>query len=203
MPLRTKESEFIQSAVDDAEFTPDAATLFKRNWHPLFVYGTLQKGMVRHSLLSSGVSLGPARTETSAFALLYQKFTKHPYPIALPAMLTSLGSATAGRRPIGAHIQGEAYLIPPDTLANLDFIESNGQVYRRIVSLIHVNAKHPYTVPCWMYVGIIEHWKPEIANNTLELCDLYARKKDPDFKYYVFTKKTLTDAINNLACPLS
>ncbi len=78
----------------------------------IFVYGTLLQGEGNHDLLARAEFLGPMRTAP--------RFSLHD--------LGGFPGLVAG----GEHaVEGEVYIIGPDTLARLDQLEGHPRFYRR------------------------------------------------------------------------
>ncbi len=78
----------------------------------VFVYGTLLEGEGNHDLLARAEFLGPARTPP--------RFALHD--------LGGFPGLVAG----GEHaVDGEVYIVGPDTLARLDQLEGHPRFYRR------------------------------------------------------------------------
>ena len=50
--------QWVQSRLDDGYYTPDNAKLFRKQWHPVFVYGTLRDGFYRNRLLADCPKVG-------------------------------------------------------------------------------------------------------------------------------------------------
>jgi gamma-glutamylcyclotransferase (GGCT)/AIG2-like uncharacterized protein YtfP len=187
--------KFVQSALDDHYYTPDMAALYAQKWHPLFVYGTLKKGHSRHTLLDASLSLGPAATRGTGWAM-YVTHSKYPFPVVLP--VTSNLPASI---PASGGIMGEMYMVSPKALTNFDFVESNGLAYQRVLRLVDLlgpDGKPSCVMTAWMYVGILASWKHEISKGGLSLCDYYTRKKNPNYSYYAFTSKTINEALRHL-----
>lgn len=170
----------VQGKVEDNYYTPDMPLLYKKRRHLLFVYGTLKKGFLRHSMLKSKKPLfvGDGWTTASWYKMEYTN-GKNPYPVATFDVQ-------------GAKIHGEVYLVPPEAIVLCDFYESNGAYYdRRQVTIDITNANNPtvpLSVPCWIYEGNKKHWDAVRQKQTLRQAQLLTRKKDGK-GYYTFMKK--------------
>jgi gamma-glutamylcyclotransferase (GGCT)/AIG2-like uncharacterized protein YtfP len=78
----------------------------------VFVYGTLLRGEGNHDLLARSELLGPARTPP--------RFALHDLG-GFPGLVDG-----------GEHaVEGEVYIVGPDTLARLDQLEGHPRFYRR------------------------------------------------------------------------
>lgn len=78
----------------------------------VFVYGTLLQGEGNHDLLARARFVGPARTPP--------RFALHDLG-AFPGLVAG-----------GEHaVEGEVYIVGPDTLARLDQLEGHPRFYRR------------------------------------------------------------------------
>jgi gamma-glutamylcyclotransferase (GGCT)/AIG2-like uncharacterized protein YtfP len=78
----------------------------------VFVYGTLLQGEGNHDLLVGAQFLGPARTPP--------RFALHDLG-GFPGLVDGGGHA----------VEGEVYIVGPDTLARLDQLEGHPRFYRR------------------------------------------------------------------------
>jgi gamma-glutamylaminecyclotransferase len=85
----------------------------------VFVYGSLKRGFGNHRLLANSEFVGTGLTEPR-----YRLINLGPYP----AMIESTDDPLS--------ITGELYRIDEQTLADLDRLEGEGVLYRRIVTTI-------------------------------------------------------------------
>ncbi len=101
----------------------------------VFVYGTLLQGEGNHDLLSRAEFLGPARTPP--------RFALHD--------LGGFPGLVAG----GEHaVEGEVYIVGPDTLARLDQLEGHPRFYRRApIALEDGSTVETYLLPRDRVVG--------------------------------------------------
>lgn len=178
--MNTDIAKFVQQKLDDAYYTPDTPVIFNHDWHPLFVYGTLKKGFIRHEVLTSALFVGTGFTRGTGFAM-YETTQRDPYPVALPATTETPGA-----------IYGEVYLVSPDVLRTLDFIEYNGVQYGRSYRVVDINNKKSETkvsMPMWIYLSDREVWKEAITKKGVIPCDTFHRKDNSKFKYYLFKNK--------------
>lgn len=115
--------------------------------HLVFVYGTLRRGFVNHSLLESSCFVGMGRT-LEHYAL---------YVGALPYVI---------RNDPVSPIIGELYEVDGKTLENLDDLEGHPDEYRREeVSVVSDNGEK---ISAWLY------FYPEKEGMLLE-CGDYSR----------------------------
>lgn len=184
--MKTALKNFMQSRVDDGYYTQDTPTLYRRAWHPIFVYGTLREGFSRGIYLEDCPKVGTGFTRGSQFRMYnllasHRAGSKAPnYPVILPEVTPE----HAGK------IYGEVYLVSPDTLKNLDFIESNGIQYKRSFRVIELNTRQnngevPTLLTCWVYAGSPAAWNA--CKNNGSLVPLPHHMRD-DSKYYVYKK---------------
>lgn len=182
-------SEFVHERLDEKIYRKDTPAIFSRLWHPLFVYGTLKQKFPRHHILNNNSKyVGYGFTRGAEWTMFRSK-TKDPYPVCLPTVAIRSPSATPFK---AGHVQGEVYLVPPDTIEYLDEIESEGFLFRRCLRLIDIYAKgvRSMMMPCYVYIGIPELWQDDIEEHTVALCDFYYRKKEPSMGYYLYSRPT-------------
>lgn len=184
----TKEdfAKWMQASLDDNYYTDDGPELFKKQFHYVFVYGTLKKGFSRFNTLANANAepVGPAMTVGDNY-IMYRTDNKYPYPVILHTNVPS----TAGR------IQGEVWKVPTKLLFELDFIESNTEMYHRTeipVEVLIGRDRKPVKMIAWAYIGCNAFWRelknadrrPKLLN-----CDLLSKNKEPEVMYYTFMKK--------------
>jgi gamma-glutamylaminecyclotransferase len=169
---------FVRAKIEDNFFSPDMPMLYDKRRHLIFVYGTLKRGFIRHSLLKSPYYVGEGWTKFRHYNMEYTKGA-NPFPIVT-------------RKHNGHAIQGEVFLVPPETIVCTDFYESNGQYYDRIKTPIEItnanNIATPLVVDCWVYFGCKEHWEEYREKQGLRSCEVMTRKKNKK-TYYTFMKK--------------
>lgn len=171
--------EWVQSRIDEGYYTPDSAKIFRKPWHPVFVYGTLRSGFYRHSLVKHLPKVGTGFTKGKVWKMFRTKPNNAgSYPIVLPTTDTNEQGA----------LYGEIYLVPPKLLRELDFVESNGIQYSRVQRAVDVIGPTPTVLNCWFYMGNTEAWGSEVKKGTILPIDKLTRKNDPQFHYYVFRK---------------
>lgn len=168
----------IRAKIEDNYFTPDMPMLYDKRRHLIFVYGTLKRGYLRHSLLKKPYYVGEGWTKFSHYHMEYTK-GKNPFPVVT-------------RRREGHAIHGEVFLVPPESIVCTDFYESNGMYYDRIRTPVEItnanNLKEPLVMDCWVYVGRKDHWDEHRGKQGLRSCDTMTRKKNGK-KYFTFMKK--------------
>lgn len=180
-------AKWMQSTVDDNYYTMDGPELYKKKFHYIFVYGTLKKGFSRHSALTGhkAEAIGPATTVGKSY-IMYRTGNKYTYPV----ILHSIEPTAFG------HISGEVWKVPTKALFDLDFIESNGEMYDRTevpVEVLLGRQRKPVKMMAWMYIGRNDFWRdphPDKSNRPkLVPCDLLTRNQDATHKYYTFMRK--------------
>jgi gamma-glutamylcyclotransferase (GGCT)/AIG2-like uncharacterized protein YtfP len=101
----------------------------------VFVYGTLLQGEGNHDILAGARFLGPART---------------PPGYALHDLGAFPGLVAGGEHAV----EGEVYIVGPDTLARLDQLEGHPRFYRRApIALEDGSAVETYLLPPDRVVG--------------------------------------------------
>ncbi len=171
--------KFVQGRLDDSYYSPDTPVLYNNKWLPLFVYGTLRQGFSRHTLLQHCPYVGSAFTRMTGW-VLYRTATQNSYPVLLPALTEQPGA-----------VYGEVYLVSPDVVRELDFVESNGIQYHREYRTIQIHGRgdDARTMAAYMYIGNRGVWKDAITKKGLVLCDSFKRKDNSNFRYYLFKKE--------------
>ncbi len=163
---------------DNAFYTPDLPSLMKLSSHYLFTYGTLKKGFSRSSVLDNSPFVGYGVTCTNKWVMAHTK-NAMPYPIAL----LSPNPEKQGR------IFGEVYRVRPALIRRLDFIESNGSLYKRWLTQIRTvtdkegNHKDIY---CWMYRGVSNYWGTRLSQ--LAACQRFIPNREGADPYYCFNE---------------
>lgn len=95
--------------------------------HLVFVYGSLKQGFGNHGMLEGNEFITATRTKGRSYRMVSLK--------AFPAVLKGGKNA----------IQGELYAVDATTLALLDMLEGNGQLYQR--RQVDLESGHK----AWMY----------------------------------------------------
>ena len=60
------------------------------------------------------------------------------------------------------------------------------------------NGKPSSIMTAYMYIGVLSHWRNDLAQEGMSVCDFYTRKKNPNYSYYAFTRKTINEALRHL-----
>jgi gamma-glutamylcyclotransferase (GGCT)/AIG2-like uncharacterized protein YtfP len=137
----------MKSLLDKIEYskvyTPDLAELTKYECVPLFTYGTLMTGNKRHELLKSeGEFLG----ESMTVRMDYEMVETSDFPVAL---------METGNKSAYGRIKGELWLVPIETLIDLDHVEKNGKLFIRQHKLVYHKGN---VEPTFMYIGNNKYW---------------------------------------------
>jgi gamma-glutamylcyclotransferase (GGCT)/AIG2-like uncharacterized protein YtfP len=171
--------KFVQSRLDDSFYSQDSAALFKKKWHPLFVYGSLKRGFIRNNALEGSYFLGSAFTRNTGWTM-YQMKGRHSFPM----IFTPAGNDIPGS------VFGEVYLVPPYKIKMLDLIESNGILYSRQYRTVdfHTRQGDQIVMAVWMYLSERKTWQKAIDLGTCVPCETFQRKDKPGFKYYLYKK---------------
>lgn len=173
--------ELMSETWENASYTPDLPELMQKDSHYVFVYGTLKKGFRNHRILEIEEYVGPGSTLNN-YSMLVTKNTKAPFPIVFP-------DGRADRR--GA-IYGEIFKVRPRVIRELDYLESNGTMYKRSITPVYVAFKNGSVkkIYAFMYKGKRDFWstrekdlkyvEPFISHKSFD--------KDGNGKYFMFTK---------------
>jgi gamma-glutamylcyclotransferase (GGCT)/AIG2-like uncharacterized protein YtfP len=115
---------------------------------PLFVYGTLRRGLANHHRMAGAVAAGTARVLGTLWWVRPGIPTLRPYTPVPGAP----GRATAP--PSIPWVEGEIYHVGPSQLAHLDdfegFDHSPAPEYRRVMLPAWPAAAEP--IPVWVYI---------------------------------------------------
>jgi gamma-glutamylcyclotransferase (GGCT)/AIG2-like uncharacterized protein YtfP len=179
-------ARWCQAALDDNYYTDDGPELLKNKFQYVFVYGTLKKGFSRNHVITRHINepIGPATTVGTGY-IMYRTGNKYTYPVILHSTEKSAMGAIAG----------EVWKVPSKTMFELDFIESNGEMYDRTkipVEVLLGPQRKPVKMMAWTYIGRQSFWRDSGKNTNmpkLVSCDLLSRNNNPNFKYYTFMRK--------------
>jgi gamma-glutamylcyclotransferase (GGCT)/AIG2-like uncharacterized protein YtfP len=176
-------SRWLQSTLDDDYYTPDGPLLYMHEFQYIFVYGTLKHGFSRNTTLATnkGEIIGPAHTLAQGYSM-HRTSSKYTYPV----ILSEVDKQKRGS------VQGEVWKIPTRLIYDLDFIESNGEMYdrRKIgVEVLLGKQRKPHKMVAWAYIGRNDFWVTSTVKPKLIPCELLTSNKDPQHKYYAFMRK--------------
>jgi gamma-glutamylcyclotransferase (GGCT)/AIG2-like uncharacterized protein YtfP len=172
--------KFVQNRLDDNWYTKDVALLFKKKWHPVFVYGSLKRGFSKHHALNKSLYLGSAFTRNNGWTMYRMATNTAQYPMIF----------TPGPQDQPGSIFGEVYLVPPHTIKLLDTVECNGILYNREYRTVdfHTRKGDPFVMAVWMYLSERSTWETQIKSGHCVRCETFTRKDIPNFKYYLYKK---------------
>jgi gamma-glutamylcyclotransferase (GGCT)/AIG2-like uncharacterized protein YtfP len=159
------------------EYTSDYPLLSKKKSQLVFVYGTLKKSFRNHRTLGSDAKIeGVGFTKFNRFFLA--NYTKGGFPVAF--------FNNSGVEASKAKIYGEVYSIHPDVMLDLDYLESNGIMFKRINLPVTVTQGDGSTQDtyAWTYIGVKDYWSSHQAS--LEPARLMKPNNGTD-PYYIFT----------------
>lgn len=161
--------------VERGHYTPDFPKLRKLSHQYVFVYGTLKQGFRNHKFLREDDLVGCGFTDQDRFFIAKEKQAK--FPIAL----------FDNREEFRGRLYGEIYKVLPETMLDLDNLESNGIVFKRFPLLINYWQKigGPYTLRCWTYIGARDYWCTR--TDRLSACRR-AKPNNGDTPYWIFAK---------------
>lgn len=170
-------NKFMQIATEEALYTPDLPVLMKQERQFIFAYGTLREGFLRHHVLKHQEFIGYGATDTR-YNMFVTTNSKAPFPIVM----------LEGRPNKVGSIFGEVYSVVPSCMVALDYLESNGSMYKRYLTPIYIGNKDGTTtrVYAWMYKGLRRFW--ETRQKTLRQTEPCVPKhNNPDSqRYYMF-----------------
>lgn len=163
--------------------TPDFLELKKKEYHYVFVYGTLKVGGPLHGVLRGCPFLGDSRTATPGFTM-YEYAKK--FPVVQKASAPNVASG---------YIMGEVFVVPPRLFLEIDRIEDQGEMYNREEHFVFLydqdvkskNNLKPY-IKAWMYIGNPEFW----SNECLDKASMKVNR-DTGKTYYEFFNSTFHD----------
>ena len=170
-----------------SKYTPDMPALNLRNWHTVAVYGTLKKGNALHGMLRNAKFISGGWTESDRFVLYDIKTGTEKFPVAM---------STATQ--LGRRVAVEVYQVKPEVIKNLDVIEENGYLYKRIrTKILQQNGLTEYA---WFYIGLHSTFDKIISNYSNE--GIYLSKKFESKKhkweYYTFVDAPIRKKKNEM-----
>lgn len=161
---------------DYGQFTKDFPLLREKTHIDVFVYGTLRKNFSNHRQLGPKAELlGVGHTAYDRFILANN--IKAGFPVAY------FHSDPTYR----AHIYGEVYRINVDQILQLDYLESNGIMFKRHflpINIVQSNGSIQ-NHRAWIYLGVKEFWKDR--QQALEL-GRFIKPNNGSAPYYIFTQ---------------
>lgn len=135
------------------QYTPDYFLLKKEIMIPVFVYGSLKKGLSNHFILQGCPYLGEGET--------YSEHWMKEYPGGKFPMVFKGDYKNGEKKKWQAPIRGEIYMVYPSVMLELDFLEGNGSLYKRERTPIYAYQQKfrsedgermlTPTLSCWMY----------------------------------------------------
>lgn len=142
-------TKFMAYATEQGAYTQDLPDLMKQERQLIFAYGTLREGFLRHQTLKHQKFIGYGSTD-NRYNMFITKNHKAPYPVVM----------LEGRADKVGSIFGEVYSVVPSCLQALDYLESNGSIYKRHLTAIHIGNKDGSikTLYAWMYKGMRSFW---------------------------------------------
>lgn len=181
MLAKTPPSDFkswYSDKVMDGYYTPDGIDIARHTHHLVLAYGTLRMGQPRNSILTTSgknklVAFGA--TSNSNLSLMYS--FKAGFPAAF---LHDEGTPDTGR------VFGEVWKVTEAMLRNLDRIESNQHLFRRIqVGIDVATGSGLETIPnVWMYFGV-----PKYLKNAGNWYNLEESHSSVFGKYYTYLQR--------------
>lgn len=172
--------ELLSEVWENASYTQDLPVLMQRTSHYVFIYGTLKRGFRNHRVIEQEEYVGPASTGNN-YSMVVTSGTQAPFPIVFPD----------GRGDKMGAIYGEVYKVRPRTIRELDYLESNGTMYKRAITPVYVAFKDGTVkkVYAFMYKGKRDFWKTR--ERSLKFVEPFVSHKSFDKegggRYYMFT----------------
>lgn len=165
----------MELAIEDGSYTQDLPSLMKMERQLIFTYGTLREGFKRNRMLAGQEFVGYASTGNHYNMYVTNNY-KDPFPVVM----------LEGRADHMGAIFGEVYSVVPSCLRTLDYVESNGTVYKRYLTPVYIGNKDGTThrTNAWMYKGLRSFWSSRMAN----LHQIKPNAKDKS-RYYMFTER--------------
>ena len=173
---------FMAGAASSGAYTPDLPSLMQRERQLVFVYGTLKEGFRNNRALKGSAFVGYASTNNN-YNMFVTTGTEAPFPVVF----------LKGQKGRAGAIFGEVYSVVPSCLRALDYLESNGTLYKRFPTPVWIaNQDSSYhKVYAWMYKGLQSYWATR--QTSLRQCKPNVPKSNPTTHYYMFKQ---TDAVS-------
>lgn len=185
LDLQSNDLDRLESSLDDLTSTPmeystscpDYPQLSQKTGHYVFVYDGLKSGFARSKNLIGHPTLAVGYTKASL--VLYK--TDHVVPQGLALVVTDKVDS--------APVYGEVYLVPPETIRELDWLYANTLQTRRLRVPIQAIVDSKGTskqVYAFMWVNLMSYWHSRM--DRLVKCDLLTANSNGQ-RYYSFMKK--------------
>jgi len=164
----------MKEVVEQGQYTPDFPILQKKESHYVFVYGTLKRDFRNHQVLSGSKVVGCGFSESDRFVMA--KELRHRFPVAF------FDNRVESR----GRLYGEVYEVKPEVIRDLDYLESNGIMYKRYPLMFEVFQRTgpKQKIRAWVYLGIKEYWSDRASNLDI---GRYVKPHNGDNPYYIFT----------------
>lgn len=173
--LSEETTQFMKFVNEQGAYTNDLPSLMKRERQLVFIYGTLKEGFRNNRVLKGQEFVGYASTD-NRYNMFITTGTKAPFPVAF----------LEGQKGRAGAIFGEVYSVVPSCLRALDYLESNGTMYKRFPTPVYIGSKDGSIkrVHAWMYKGLQSFWATR--QTTLKQCKPCVPKHNPHSHYYMF-----------------
>lgn len=168
--------EGFRQLYDTALYTDDMPALNRKTFHYVFVYGTLRKSYRNHATLANSELVG------CGFSTLDRYFMANNRKFNYPVAFFDNQPETRGR------LYGEVYKVYPTTLMSMDYLESNGLMFKRHLLSFDVadSSNVKQQVKAWAYIGCRDFWNDRIEHLTA-LRRSTPRNGQPP--YFIYTKE--------------
>ena len=154
---------------DGYDLTPDMPDLNKKEYHFVFVYGTLKRGHPNNVYLEGSRYLGRGWTKVKSMVMY---LTPNNIPVVNYSTI-----------PDACAVQGDIFMCTPHVIGILDQLELNGQLYKRQKVLIESAYSDVPPVKAFMYLGV----NSAFSGTKLKLADTFTRRKTGK-AYYSYRK---------------
>ena len=177
-------TKFMALASEQGMYTRDLPNLMKQERQLIFTYGTLREGFARHQCLKSQQFVGYGSTD-NRYNMFITANHKAPYPVVM----------LEGRADKVGSVFGEVYSVVPSCLQALDYLESNGTMYKRFMTAIHIGNADGTIKTCyaWMYKGMRSFWGTR-QSSLAQVEPCIPKDGGKDRRYYMFKQNDILKA---------
>lgn len=172
-----------QMAVNDAQYryTPDACLLSQYDYLPVFIYDRLMEGRDDHDRIMDFIQPnGPIGFTRDYYTTWRKNLGKLSFPIALetkrkpnnPGWADLARETSWFKDAVPALVKGIVHILARERIYELDKHYRNTVNFQRKKVLIQIPCRpkekassgneYMMRLWCWMYLGIPEHWEPQL-----------------------------------------
>lgn len=170
--------------------TPDYLDLKRLTNIPVFVYGPEKSGGKLHKYLNrkGSIFLGDAKTATTNYVMEKADWDG---PVVFGTTIQSV---------LTRRIWGEAWLVPPEVILNLDKLNGNHELTKREQRFVWLQEQGMEGKPnirpalkCWMYLAETSYWEDQqtvkMGTSKAGTEDVYDWKTDIQFEIPDFLRR--------------